>query len=114
MGEAFFGGVFEEIASCAGGFGTANVAFVIMHGEDEDVGERRDLDDLAGGFDAIEVRHGDIDDGDIGGVEFGELDGFDTVRGFGDDGEGGIFFEDEAKAGAEEAMIVGEEDADGH
>lgn len=67
--------------------------------------------DERGWLQTIAFGHGDIED-DHGGREgFGHGHGLFAVAGFADDFKAGIFAENEAEAFADNAMVVGHEDA---
>jgi hypothetical protein len=67
---------------------------------------------LLGGFDAVEIGHADVEDGDVG-FELRCLgDGLAAVFGFADNRELGLLFDEKAEATAYEVVIVGEQDSD--
>ena len=69
------------------------------------------LGDLFGGFDAVEIGHADVEDGDVGFELGGLSDGLAAVFGFADDGEFGLLLDEKAQAATDEGVVVGEQDS---
>ena len=69
------------------------------------------VEDLARGFDAIEMRHGDVHHHDGGLLLGGDLDGFAPVGGFAHHFKIFVALQQQAQAGAHHRMIVGEQNA---
>jgi hypothetical protein len=67
---------------------------------------------LASGFDAVEERHADIQDGDLGFVFGGFFDGVAAIRGFGADLPTRARLEKSAEAGADNGVIIRDEDGE--
>lgn len=77
--EVLLAGVLEEVAAGACAKDFADVDAVLVHGEGKDADFGAGLEDAAGGFDAVEFRHGDVHDDDVGEKRLGEVEGFATV-----------------------------------
>ena len=56
--------------------------------------------------------HGDVEHGDIGVEARGQLQRLGAGGGFGDDGEAGLALQHVADPGADDRVIVGDQDAD--
>ena len=80
-----------------------------MHAQHNDADVGIALDDLGGGIDAVELRHGNIHDNNVGRKLLGEANGFAAVAGFADHFNRGVGLEQELKALADHAVIVGNE-----
>ena len=109
--ENAVGFVFENVAPGAGLDDLMNEIIGFVHGEDEDFGGRRGRADAAGGFDAVEEGHPDVEDGDVGFEFGGFVDGFAAVGGFGYDFPAMTRFKERTKAGADDGMVIGDQDA---
>ena len=110
--ENAVGFVFEDVAAGAGFDDLLNEIIGFVHGEDEDFGVGgRGLADAASGFDAVEEGHADIEDGDVWFELGGFFDGFAAVGGFGADFPAVTRFQERAKAGANDGMIIRDQDA---
>ena len=83
-----------------------------MHGEDENFGGRRGFADLASGFDAVQERHADVEDGDVGLVLGGFFDSVAAVGGFGAHLPAGARLEKSAEAGADDGVIIRDQDGE--
>ena len=109
--EDAVGFVFEDVAASAGLDDLLNEVVGFVHGEDEDFGIGGSGTNAASGFDAVEERHADVEDGDVG-LEFGGFfDGVAAVGGFGADFPAGTGFEQSAKARADDGVIIRDQDA---
>ena len=73
------GGTFEQVGASAGLQSAHDIGLVGIHAEDDDSGGRILGDDLARGFDAVEIRHADIHDDDIRRERGCELHGLRAV-----------------------------------
>jgi len=104
-------GILEEIAASAGIEGAHDVGFVGMHAEHDDAGGGRLFKDGLSGLNAVEERHGDVHNNDVGRQRGRKGDGVAAVIGFADDFEIGLALEESAEAGAHDGMIVCEKDA---
>jgi hypothetical protein len=83
-----------------------------VHAQDDDVRGRRGGNDLPRGFNAIQLGHADIEHGDIGVVLCHEFDGLTALVGFGHDFKIGLLFQKKFDAGADDRVVVGEQDTD--
>ena len=90
-----------------------DVLVEVEGGEDEDAGRRVGGEDVAGGLDAVELRHADVHEHHRRAEAGGLLDGLDAVGGFGDHVDVGLAREQQAEAGADHRLVVGDKDADG-
>src|SRR4051794_40020982 len=70
--------------------------------------------DGAGGLDAVEVRHADVEEGDVGMVFAYGRQRLEPVRCLGDHLDVGLRLEDHREATADEFLVVGDDDADAH
>jgi hypothetical protein len=104
--EDAIGFVFEDVAAGAGFDDLLDEVVGLVHGEDENFGGGRGFADMAGGFDAVEERHADVEDGDVRFVLRGFFDGVATVGGFGANLPAGSRFEESAEASADDGVII--------
>ena len=93
LNQLFAGRILQDIAAGAGFHGAQDVAFVVVHAQDEHGGVRRVLENLGGGLDAVQLLHAHIDDGDIGFQQASRFHGFDAGTGFVHDVEIGVTFQ---------------------
>lgn len=103
--------VFEDVGASAGVHDLLNEVVGFVHGEDKNFGFRGGSMDAASGFDAVEERHADIEDGDIRFDASGFFGGVAAIGGFGANLPAGAGFEKRAQAGANDGVIIGDEDA---
>ena len=66
----------------------------------------------AGHLDAVEPRHPDVDQADVGAQSAGQVDRLDAVGGLGDHGDVGLVLQDEPQPAADHRLVVGEQHAD--
>jgi hypothetical protein len=111
--EDTIGVVLENVAASAGSDDLLNEVVGFVHGKDENLGIARSRTDAGGGVHAIEKRHADIEDGDIGLQLTGFVNGIAAIRGFGADLPPGARFEEGAESGANNGMIIRDKDAQG-
>jgi len=105
--------VLEDIAAGAG-FNDLMHEFVgFVHGEDQDLRAGRSFMNAAGGVHAVEERHTDIENSDIGFEFGGFFDGITAIHGFGADMPAIAGFEEGAQAGANDGVIIRDQDAKG-
>jgi hypothetical protein len=90
--ENAVGVVLEDVAASAGFDDLLNEIFRFVHGEDEDLGVRGRDTNAAGGLHAVEERHTDIEDSDIGFESGGFFDGIATIGSFSTDFPAGAGF----------------------
>src|SRR5579883_751781 len=81
-------------------------AIGFVHGEDEDFGSWKGLVNATSGLDAIEERHADIKDEDIGLQLDGFVDGLAAVGGFGANLPTSVRFEECTEPGADDGVII--------
>ena len=68
----------------------------------------------AGGLDAVQPRHADVEQADIRAERSGHLHRLSAVGRLADDRDVGVGVEDHAQTGANDLLIVGHDDADDH
>ena len=107
--------ILEQEAAGAGAQGAQNVVVNLEHGEDEDARgrERRVGADPSGGLDAGQARHLDVHEDDVGEQLGGQGDRTGTVLGQADDAHAGLGLEQGGQGGAQEGLVLGDEDPDG-
>src|SRR5579864_1295917 len=71
------------------------------------------LGNLPASFNAVEERHGHVQDRDVRPVKFRQGDGFPSVRRLGDHLESRVALEQETQALANDGVIVSQQNADG-
>ena len=107
--------VLQEVAAGAGAQGGVHVLVEIERGEHEHLGvavvARRDQ---PSGLDAVQDRHPDVHEHDVGTGPLAELDAEPTVLGITDDFDVGLRVEDHAEAVAHQRLVVDDRDSDGH
>ncbi len=101
--------IFEQISLGAGRQGADQEGLIAVHAQHNDADVGIALDDLGGGIDAVQLRHGNIHDDDVGRELLGEANGFAAVASFADHFDGRVGLEQELKALADHAVIVGDE-----
>ena len=108
-------GVLEQEAAGAGAQGSQDVVVDLEHGEDEDARgrERRVGADPSGGLDAGQARHLDVHEDDVRAQLGGQGDRTGTVLGQADDAHAGLGLEQGRQGGAQEGLVLGDEDPDG-
>ena len=109
--ENAVGVIFEDVAASTGLDDLLNEVVGFVHGEDEDFGGGRGGANLASGFDSVEERHADIEDGHIGFEFAGFVDSIAAVSGFGANIPAGTRFQEGAEAGTYDGMIIRDQDA---
>lgn len=80
-----------------------------MHGQDQHTGLRRGLVDLANGFEAVHLRHGQVEKNHVGLVFFDVLESLEAVASLMADFNARLSFEQGANAAANDGVIVGDE-----
>ncbi len=88
---------------------------VIEGGGDDDVGDFEfALDEFLEDAEAIEARHLDVEEDEVGGVFLDEVDGFEAVFALADEGDFGEGFEKEGELLAGGFFVVNDDGVDGH
>ena len=106
-------GVLEQVARRAGEHGVEHRALVGRDGEHEHRAVRRGVEHAARGLDARHAGHVDVHHDDVGLELRGLLDRLVAATRLGDDLEAVVLVQEPAQAGAEEVVVVDDEDADG-
>jgi hypothetical protein len=83
-------------------------------GEEDDRNFGHDLFELAGGLQAVEDRHGNVEDDQVGLALNGQVDGVLAVAGFGAEFVILLGLEHSAKHFADEGIVVSDENRSGH
>ena len=104
--------VFEQEPTGAGLERSVEVLVEVKRGQDQDPRRKAAGDDSASGFDPVEVRHAHIQKRDVWPCVSGKVDGFDPVCGLAHHGDVGLVFQDGGEPGADERLVVGNQDAD--
>src|SRR5262245_62560200 len=81
-----------------------------MHAQDQQADRRQATHDLARGLDAVQERHADIQDDDVGLKSERFLDSLTAVAGLGDDFPPGLLLENLAEPLTHQRVIVTDED----
>jgi len=102
-------GVLEEEPARAGLEPGEDVVVAVEGREDDDLRQVR-LDDAPGGLDAVEHRHLHVHEHDVGAQLGGAPHGLGTVGGLADHLEVVLHREDEGEPGADELLVVDEQD----
>jgi len=105
--------VFEDIAAGAGFNDLANEFIGFVHGEDQDLRAGRGFMNAAGGVHAVEKRHADIENGDVGFEFGGFFNGIAAINGFGADVPVIAGFEEGAQTGANDGVVIRDQNAKG-
>lgn len=113
--EDAVGVVLEDVAAGTGLDDLLNEVVGFVHGENEDFGGGRGETNLPCGFDAVEERHADVEDGDVRFELGGFVDGIAAVGGFGADLPAGARLEEGAQTGTNDGVVIRDQDAkNGH
>jgi len=83
-------------------------------GEEDDRNLGHGLFELARGLEAVEDRHGNVEDDEVGPALNGEVDGFLAVAGFGAEFVILLLFEHFAEHFADERIVVSDQNCSGH
>ena len=111
--EKFVGAcVFQEEAAGAGAECFVDVVVEVEGGQDQDARRSVCGREPAGRFDPVEVGHADVHQDDVGSERFCGVERGEAVTGLADDFEVGFGVEDDAEAGADELLVVGDQDPD--
>ena len=76
------GGFLEDVAGGPSFQGTEEVGVALVHGQNQDLGMRAFRPDQAGSLQSIQVRHGDVQHGDIGATLSSQRHGLAAIRRF--------------------------------
>src|ERR1017187_8605728 len=104
-------GILEEITAGPGPQDLADIDGILVHAEGKHPRMGIGGGKAAGGFDAVELRHGDIHDDHIRAQLGGQVDSFPAVTGFADDFHVGLGAEDHLEAVAHHGVVVSQQDA---
>jgi len=107
------GFVLEDVAAGAGFDDLLDEVVGLVHGEDKNFGGGRGFADLAGGFNAVEERHADVEDGDVGLVLGGFFDSVAAVGCFGANLPTGARLKESTEAGADDGVIIRDQNGEG-
>ena len=100
-------GVLEKVSLGAGAQRFAHVDRILVHAEDDDLRLGMIFDDAAGGFHAVDLRHGDIHDDHVGPQLLSEAHGFRAFAGFADHLHIGFLVDDELEALPDHGVVIG-------
>ncbi len=100
----------EHVSGRSGLEGLEQVALVVVHGEDEDGDVGRLLADLVGRLQPGEARHLDVEDREVGALADRDVARLDPVRRLGDDLHVLLALEEHPQAGADDPVVVGDQD----
>ena len=102
----------EDVAARAGLEPALEQRALAVRGEDEDAGVRRLLEHLLGRLEAVHVRHAQIHDHDVRAAPLRQRDGRRAVGRLADHADARRAREREAKALADDLVVVGDEAGD--
>jgi len=107
-------GVLEEVADGTGADGADDGGVFEDGGEGDDLGLGALTADVADSGDPIHHRHQQVHEDDIRFEVMGEFEGFGAILGFADNIEVGVIEEEHLESLADDGMVVGDHDPDGH
>jgi hypothetical protein len=105
--------ILEDIATSTGFDDLLNEVVGFVHGKNQNFGMGGDFSYAARGFYTVQEGHADIEYGDIRLMFSGLIDGVATVGSFGADLPGIPRFEKRAEAGADNRVVIRDQDAKG-
>ena len=111
--ELRVGRLLEHVAARPGAERLAHVGRIVLHREHQHAPLRR-RDDLGARLDAGAAGHDDVEQDDVGLLEPGRADPVVTVARLADDLDVVLAIEQEAQAGADDRVIVDDENANRH
>lgn len=111
QGDGDFG--FGDVGAGPDFFCFGDETFINITGENNDGGLRKFLADAASGFEAVEDRHGDIENHHIWFEFLRFIDSFQTVDGLADDLEARFLVQRRFHNLPDQRVVIGYEDADG-
>jgi hypothetical protein len=105
---------FEQKAARSGPQRAEDILVELERGQYEDsrVAERTIGSDLTRGLQTVELRHADVHQHKVGAKLASKRHGLASVRGLPRDLEVGLGVEESAKAGADDRLVLGKQDAD--
>ena len=106
------GGLFEQKSHRAGLGRVLDIRVITVRGEDEHLGGGDGFEHLAGGFQTVEPRHGDVHQHHGGTKLLGQGDRLAAVLRFADHFEVGFQFQHLAKPLAHDRVVFGQQDGD--
>ena len=89
-----------------------DVLGIAMRGKDENFRRRDGFENLTGGLKAVQERHRDIHDNDIGAKSLGQLHRFPSGLGFGDNFDIAIGLDEEPQPLAHDGVVLDQENGD--
>ena len=107
--QVLVGRILQQIRTRAGGQRANDVRLVRVHAQDDRL--RRALEFLrpGGDVDAVQFRHPDVEDQQVGLMFRRQPQRLQTIGGFGDHGQPGLALEQRAKAAADDAVVVSQQ-----
>ncbi|MFM1943690.1 MAG: hypothetical protein RI897_2672 [Verrucomicrobiota bacterium] len=105
--------VFEQVAFGADADGFEDECVIGVGGEEEDFGWVGELFNFLAALESVAFGEADIEEDDFGFEVFDGGDDFIGLGGFAADLDGGVLVLDEAQAGAEERVVIGDEGCGG-
>src|SRR5713226_2857125 len=111
-GELGGGVALQHIPRRAGAQGLDDVRLTVVDRQHDHFGLGQVTSDLTNGFDPVQARHRQVDDGDVGPQLVGQLDCHLAILSLGDYFDVAHRFETQTHALADDRVIVGEQNAD--
>ena len=102
---------FQDVTTCAGIEDGEDQFLRFDAGENQNLGGRAAMEDLPCRIEAIELRHPDIDHGDVRTFLLSERYGLTTIGCLGADRPSGFSLDETAEAFSNEFVVVSEKDA---
>ena len=106
--QILLGRFLQQIATRPRRQGPQYVRFVGVHAEEHDLQLRLMLDRALGDVDAVQPRHGDIEDRHVGPMRFAHPQRFQAVTGFADDFDVVFRVEQRLQSAPHNSMIITE------
>ncbi len=113
LGKKIGGDLLEEVARGTTFDRLFDVGVVVVGGEDDDLGIGAMAQDLPGGLESVENRHGHIDHDHVGSQRSGEFHRIVAVAGLGDDLEVFLHSQQGFQPIPDDEVVVGKKDGDG-
>ena len=108
--QIFVGRALQQVGARARRERAHDVGLVGVHAQDDHAGRPIELLGARGDLDAVQFRHADVEDDDVGPVLLAQAHRFEAVAGFGDHREAGCF-EQAAQSAPDDAVIVSQQHA---